>query len=193
MGEVRVTGGVLTGRKVTVPTRSGARYTSSKVRGAIFNTIGDVEGYEVLDLYAGSGLFSIEALSRGARHVVCVEKSRPMTGVINENVKRLGLDKDCLVLNMDVIYALPVLARKGGAYDLIFMDPPYDMGYVSMTLDLLREHPICGDNAVVVVEHSKREQVIGLRDWNNVRSKLYGDTVVSFISCAAEPHSRSGA
>ncbi len=188
MGDVRVTGGVLKGRTISVPTREGSRYTASKVRAAIFNMIGGVEDYGVLDLFAGSGLFSIEALSRGARRTVCVEKSRPMAGVIKENTRRLGLDKDCLVLNMDVIYALPMLAKKGDRYDLIFMDPPYDMGYVSKTLTLLRGLPVCGDDTLVVVEHSKRERLAGPEGWSNMKSRLYGDTVVSFISRADERH-----
>jgi 16S rRNA (guanine966-N2)-methyltransferase len=186
MGDVRLTGGILKGRKVSVPAREGARYTSSKVRAAIFNMIGDVEGYQVLDLFAGSGLFSIEALSRGAQRVVCVEKNRAMIDVLKENMKRLGLDKDCVVLNMDVLYALPVLSKKGDRYDLIFMDPPYDTGYVSATVDLLKGFPICGDGSLVVVEHSKREQLTGVRQEWDVRSRLYGDTVVSLIRCEAK-------
>ena len=62
-----------------------------------------------------------------------------MAEMLKENLRRLGLDKDCVVLNMDVIYALPALSRRGDTYDLILMDPPYDMGYVSVTLDLLKQ------------------------------------------------------
>jgi 16S rRNA (guanine(966)-N(2))-methyltransferase RsmD len=183
MGEVRVTGGVLRGRKVSVPSGGGARYTSSKVRAAIFDSIGSVEGLQVLDLFAGSGLFSIEALSRGAERAVCVEKNRAMASVLKENLDRLGLDKDCVVLNMDVIYAVPVLSRKGHRYDLIFMDPPYDTGYVSTTVGLLKGRTVCRDGALLVVEHSKREQLPGFQEEYEVRSKLYGDTAVSVIRC----------
>jgi 16S rRNA (guanine966-N2)-methyltransferase len=94
LGELRVTGGVFKGRKILVPAHGEARYTSSKVRGAIFNLIGDVADCDVLDLFAGSGSLTVEALSRGARRAVCVEKSRPMAGVLKENLRRLGLDKD---------------------------------------------------------------------------------------------------
>jgi 16S rRNA (guanine(966)-N(2))-methyltransferase RsmD len=163
MGEVRVTGGMLRGRNVSVPSRGGARYTSSKVRAAIFDSIGSVEGFRVLDLFAGSGLFSIEALSRGAEHAVCVEKNRAMASVLRGNLDRLGLDKDCVVLNMDVIYAVPVLSRKGASFDLIFMDPPYEAGYVSTTVDLLKGCTVYSEGALLVVEHSKREQLAGFQ------------------------------
>jgi 16S rRNA (guanine966-N2)-methyltransferase len=186
VGELRVTGGMLRGRKILVPAHGEARYTSSKARAAIFNLIGDVQGYNVLDLFAGSGSLSIEALSRGARRVVCVEKSKRMAEAIRENVKRLGLDKDCVVLNMDVIYALPALSRRGDTYDLILMDPPYDAGYVSVTLDLLKKQTVCRDGALLVLEHSKREQVPGFVDPESVRSRLYGDTAISLIACGAK-------
>ena len=169
-GGVPVTRGNLKGRKILVPAHGEARYTSSKARAAIFNLIGDVEGYDVLDLFAGFGSLSIEALSRGARRAVCVEKERRMAEAIKENLRRLGLDKDCVVLNMDVIYALPALSRRRDTYDLILMDPPYDMGYVSATLDLLKKQTICRDGSLLVLEHSKREQLPGFVDPGSVKA-----------------------
>ncbi|HUJ88974.1 MAG TPA: 16S rRNA (guanine(966)-N(2))-methyltransferase RsmD [Syntrophorhabdales bacterium] len=183
MGELRVTGGILKGRKIVVPAHGEARFTSSKVRAAIFNLIGDVADYDVLDLFAGSGCLAIEALSRGAKRAVCVEKERHMAQMLRENSRRLGLDKDCVVLNMDVIYALPALSKRGDRYDLILMDPPYDKGYVLMTLGMLKRQKVCRDESLIVVEHSKREQLPGSIDPANVRKKLYGDTVVSVIRC----------
>lgn len=193
MGELRVTGGILRGRKILVPAHGEARYTSSKARSAIFNLIGDVEGYDVLDLFAGSGSLSIEALSRGARRAVCVEKERRMAEAIKENLRRLGLDKDCVVLNMDVIYALPALSRRRDTFDLILMDPPYDMGYVSATLDLLKKQTICRDGSLLVLEHSKREQLPGFVSPGSVRSRFYGDTAVSLVACGRNDVRRSGA
>jgi 16S rRNA (guanine966-N2)-methyltransferase len=186
VGELRVTGGILRSRKILVPAGREARYTSSKARAAIFNLIGDVEKYDVLDLFAGSGSLSIEALSRGARRAVCVEKERRMAEAIKENLRRLGLDKDCVVLNMDVIYALPALSKRGDTFDLILMDPPYDRGYVSATLDLLKTQTICRDGSLLVLEHSKREQLPGFVDPGSVRSRFYGDTAVSLIRCGAK-------
>jgi len=185
VGELRVTGGTLKGRKIVVPARGEARYTSSKVRTAIFNLIGDVVDYDVLDLFAGSGCLAIEALSRGAKRAVCVEKERRMAEMLRENSRRLGLDKDCVVLNMDVIYALPALSKRGDKYDLILMDPPYEMGFVSATIDLLNEQTICHDQSLLVLEHSKRELLPGFVNPGTVRNRLYGDTAVSLIRCGS--------
>ena len=183
MGQLRITAGIFKGRKILVPARGEARYTSSKVRAAIFNLIGDVSGYAVLDLFAGAGSLSIEALSRGASRAVCVEKNRPMAEMLGENLTKLGLDKDCVVWHMDVIYALPALSRKGEMFDLILMDPPYDKGYVSMMLEMLKKQTVCRDQSLIVVEHSKRESLPDFVDPEGVRSKLYGDTAVSVIRC----------
>jgi 16S rRNA (guanine966-N2)-methyltransferase len=184
MGQLRVTGGILNGRKILIPAHGEARYTSSKVRAAIFNLIGDVAGCDILDLFAGSGSLSIEALSRGAARAVCVEKSARMTEMLRENLRSLALDKDCVVLRMDVIYALPALSRRGDTYDLIFMDPPYDKGYVSVTLDLLKKQMVCRDDSLIVLEHSKREPLPDFVNPGSVRSKLYGDTAVTLIAYA---------
>ena len=190
MGELRVTGGMLRGRKILVPARGEARYTSSKARAAIFNLIGDVEGYDVLDLFAGSGSLSIEALSRGARRAVCVEKERRMAEAIKENLNRLGLDKDCVVLNMDVIYALPALSRKGDTYDLILMDPPYRQGLIQTTLRKLESQPIYHEESILVIEHDRREPLPDISEgWNLIRQRQIGDTVISFLtSKVPRPH-----
>ncbi len=177
---------MLKGRKIRVPTHAEARYTSSKVRSAIFNLIGDVIECDVLDLFAGSGSLTIEALSRGAARAVCVEKNGHMAGMLRENVRRLDLDKNCVVLHMDVIYALRTLSKKGDSFDVILMDPPYEMGYVSGTLELISKETICRDDSVVVVEHSKRERLPDFIGPERVRTKLYGDTAVSVISCGAK-------
>ena len=183
MGALRVTGGLLRGRKILVPAHGVVRYTSSKVRAAIFNLTGEVAHYKVLDLFAGSGSLSIEALSRGARRAVCVEKDRHMAEVLRENLGRLGLDKDCVVMNMDVIYAISALSKRGDTFDLIVMDPPYEMGYIQATLNLLKKESLCGDGSLLVLEHSIREQLPGFLDPDTVRKRFYGDTAISLIEC----------
>ena len=186
MGVLRVTGGTLNGRRISVPAGTQARYTSSKVRAAIFNMVGDVSDCEVLDLFAGSGSLSIEALSRGARRAVCVEKDRQMASLLRQNIENMGLERDCVVLNMDVIYAIPHLARQGRSFDLILMDPPYEMGYVSTAIELLTKHALWREGCTTVVEHSRREDLPALLEHIRVeRSRVYGDTKVSLIRSEA--------
>ncbi len=194
MGSLRITGGIFKGRSIRLPDRN-ARYTSSKVRQAIFDLVGDVSGLAILDLFAGAGSFSIEAMSRGAASAVCVEKDRQMAEALRSNLKRLQLDKDCLVVNMDVRYAVPSLLKQHRrSYDLVFMDPPYDVGLVRETIQLLRRCPLCAPDGLVVIEHSKREELpVELLDGRHqVRGRSYGDTVVSIIDCTGRAKERSG-
>jgi 16S rRNA (guanine966-N2)-methyltransferase len=180
VGKLRITGGVLKGRNIAILDDGVARYTSGKVRGAIFNLLGDIEGCRILDLFAGSGSFTIEAISRGAVSVTCVEKDRRMAANLKSNLSSVSIDKDCLVLNMDVRYAVPFLYRGAHNYDIIFMDPPYEKGFIKGTMQLLKDNAVYHSDTVIVVESSKRERLdlTLLSQWQEITAKLYGDTVI---------------
>lgn len=181
---LRITGGCLKGRKLPLQKDDRARYTSSKVRKAIFDIIGEIEDFDVLDLFSGSGSFSVEALSRGARAATCVEKDREMARLLRSNLSSLSLDKRCLVLHMDVIYAVRRLAREKRPYDLVFLDPPYEADFVKETIAALSEHRVWREEGLIVVEHSKREPIRTMPDeWCLEKQRIYGDTVISLIRC----------
>ncbi len=187
MNRVRITGGQYKGRTIAITKGGPARFTSSKVREAVFDLVGPIEGYRVLDLFAGCGSFTIEALSRDAASVVAVEKDRQTAALLKANLHSLLLDKDCLVLNMDVRYAVPMLHRQGKAFDLIFADPPYEMGYVASTFELLKKSPLCDARSLHVFEHSKREGFGSLLgDGYEVKVRKYGDTLLTITRCASE-------
>ena len=184
---MRITGGRCKGQSIRVGVGK-ARYTSSKVRKAIFDRIGTITGMTVLDLFAGSGSFSVEAMSRGAISCTAVEKDRAMARMVADNLKNLGLDKGCLVVHMDVRYAVPFLSKRGNRYDVIFMDPPYEQGYVGETLDLLKRHSLHRKGGLIVIEHSKREIPSLPGDSAcGIETRRYGDTMVTLIDCAARP------
>ena len=172
------------GRTIAITKGGPARFTSAKVREAVFDLLGPIEGFHVLDLFAGTGSFTIEALSRNAASVTAVEQKRRTAALLTGNLKTLSIDKDCLVLNMDVRYAVPMLGRQGKVFDLIFADPPYEMGYLSSTLDVLVKNPVCDGRSILVLEHSKREGLIGLpEDRYALRTRRYGDTLLSIVRC----------
>lgn len=180
---LRITGGFLRGRKIVLLNKSGVRYTSAKVREAIFNILGNVKDKRVLDLFAGSGSFSIEALSRNAASVTSVEIDRDMAKIIEKNLSSLDLKNSCHVLTMDVVYAVPFLAKKNFSYDIIFMDPPYDKGYVGESMRLLTTNRLYHEGTIMVIEHSKREisAFSDLKEWYQVNSKGYGDTFITML------------
>ncbi len=187
MTGIRITGGTFKGRRIAVPKGGQARFTSAKVREAVFDLIGSVKDLAVLDLFAGAGSFTAEALSRGADFVTAVEIDRKTVALIGDNVKDLDLDKRCYVVNMDVRYAVPMLRRQGRRFDLIFVDPPYEMGHIAATVELLKKNRICRPHAHVVFEHSKRESVPSAEvlGWA-VKTRKYGDTVLTVVAWEEE-------
>ena len=193
MRRVRITGGSLKGRMTGILEHTEARYTPSKVRGAIFDIIGDVEGKRVLDLFAGSGLFTIEAMSRGALSATCVEKSREMSGLIRRNLEDLGLSHLVDILTMEVDRAIPFLYKRSARYDIIFMDPPYDRGYVKSTTSLFRNNVIYDTNTLFIVEHSKRESFDAPRSGGeeHTATRRYGDTCLTIYEMQHDSLERS--
>lgn len=189
MATLRITGGRLKGMSIRVLPGDVARYTSSKVRQALFNMIGSVDGLSVLDLFAGSGSFSIEALSRGAASATLVEANGKMADLIGKNLAGTGLNKYCQVLHMDVRYAVPLLYGRKCMYDVIFMDPPYEMGYVTRAMTLLDKHPLGNSNTITIAEYSRREgdclSLFGGSE--DARTRKYGDTMISLFRGPTTP------
>jgi 16S rRNA (guanine966-N2)-methyltransferase len=150
---VRIIAGTHRGHRIEAPPGRGTRPTSDRVRENVFNILGPIDGAAALDLYAGSGAMGLEALSRGAAHATFVERDADAVRAIERNLDKLKLR--ATVLRQD---ALAVLAAETRKYDLVFVDPPYDM-YPDLEPKLARYLPsILGDGAVVVVETDARVQ-----------------------------------
>lgn len=181
MAGVRVTGGSLSRREIRVP--KGIRPTQDKVRAAIFNSLGAAAaGARVLDLYAGSGAFGIEAWSRGAMSVCWVESDRRALSVLKENVAALcGAGPGRVVRQADVAAFL----RGGGtgeAFDIVLADPPYDREGERRQLDAvllaLEGGGILAPGGILVFEQSAGEPVPERPEWEVLRDRTYGDTRV---------------
>ncbi len=157
----RVIGGEAGGRRLTVPAGRDTRPTSDRAREGLFATIssiaGSLAGSRVLDLYAGSGAVGLEALSRGARHVLLVESGARAARVIQQNIQTLGLPGAEVIADR----VERVLARgpgQGGRYDIVFADPPYALAgeRVSGMLSALADRAWLAPGALVIVERATR-------------------------------------
>ena len=148
---MRVITGTARGKKLKTLDNLDIRPTSDMVKEAIFSIIQfDVPEASVLDLFAGSGQLGIEALSRGAKHCVFVEKNRPAYEIVNENLNHCDLKKNSRVLLMDSIEYLKT-AKNG--LDIALLDPPYRQGLIEKALPLLD----CkmNEGSIIVCEHEK--------------------------------------
>ena len=188
MGEcrVRVVAGRWGGRRIAAPDGRDTRPTSDRVREGIFSTvysiIGSLEGHTVLDLYAGSGALGIEALSRGAAHVVFVESGSSALRAIAANLEALGADHASFSVVRSRVEALSSAALGGRRASLLLADPPYriDAAEFSQVLEGLGGGGALEDNTLAVYEHAALSQAMWPSGFREVRSRRYGDTAVSF-------------
>jgi 16S rRNA (guanine966-N2)-methyltransferase len=168
---LRVVAGTYKGRTLYAPSGRSIRPTSDKVRGAIFNVLGDVEGLHVLDLFAGTGALGIEALSRGAADATFVDTD---TATVERNLRTIGID--AAIEQRDV---LRFLRDANGPYDLVFADPPYSSA-PSLGERLTELLPaILSENARIVTESDKRAPLeLGFplefeRDYGDTRIRIH--------------------
>ena len=147
MASLRITAGTLRGRRVAVPPRD-VRPTSERARQAYFNIVGDrIDGARFLDLFAGSGIFSFEAVSRGAASSTAVEENRKYAAAIE--ALAAAWKAPVTVLARDVFQALPKL----GAFDLVYADPPYELGRYDELVEAIGA--VANDGTLVAVEHRR--------------------------------------
>jgi len=175
---VRIVAGSHGGRVLRAPAGAKTRPTSEKVRQALFNILGSVDGAHVLDVFAGSGAMGIEALSRGAASATFIDAAKPALVAIRGNLADLGLTARATVLAGDAVklVALPPAVP----YSLVFVDPPYRTDLATRAVLALPAAHLA-EGATIVIEHDRRNAPPErLGSLLRTDERRYGDTVVSF-------------
>lgn len=161
----RIIAGSVGGRTIRTPRGQGTRPTTDRVREALFSRVQallTLDGARVLDLYAGSGALGLEAASRGASHVLAVERHGPTARLVRENARALGLEDRVKVEAGAVEQVLrardPAATPPDLAYDLVLADPPYPLEEEALTavLAALVDHRWLHPDALVVLERGAR-------------------------------------
>jgi 16S rRNA (guanine966-N2)-methyltransferase len=196
----RIIAGAARGHSLNVP-KSGTRPTSDRVREAMFSSLEsllDLGGVAVLDLYAGSGALAFEALSRGASSAVLVEQSKTATSVLRANAEllaRVTREQGRRTVTTRVAQnSVASFLRTPPAqlFELVFIDPPYDLGEAELAEALEALVPHLAPEAVVVLERGSRSPAPTVpRSFEPLRRKAYGETIV--YSYEAAPVEESGA
>lgn len=178
---MRIIAGEMRGRQLKAVEGMQTRPTSDKVKGAIFNVLGNkVLDARVLDLFAGTGNLAIEALSRGSRQAVLVEKSRTAHQVIRENIERAGASHKVKLLLMDAFKYLKKYPHE--VFDLVFLDPPYRQELVSKSILALREYPFLTSEGVIIAETARDEELSDdIYPYEIRKTSEYGDTKVWYL------------
>lgn len=180
---MRIITGCAKGCKLKAPKGLTTRPTADRVKESLFNILGsETLGAHVLDLFAGSGNLGLEALSRGADRAVFVDQSAESARVIRENAAHTKLHEFAEIIKSDAFSALRRLDAAKRKFQLVFCDPPYEKGLAEKALRILDEVSLLDEEAIIVVEHSSREEFKGgFGDIQFMRSQRYGAATISFF------------
>lgn len=172
---MNITGGIYNRQKITAPDENITRPTLSKVRMSVFNVLSSVMDFQdasFLDMYSGSGIMALEALSRGFSSVTAIEKNKKVFNVIKSNFSKYEKDNDLKLIFGDSLKISEKLNKK---FDVIYIDPPYFSGIYEKSLDAVKNIS-CN---IVVLEHVVD---VSLPEYFEVlKQKKYGDKYITFL------------
>jgi 16S rRNA (guanine966-N2)-methyltransferase len=178
---IRIIGGIYKGRRLKLVPSPSVRPMQDKVKGALFNILGDrVKDAVCLDGFAGTGSIGLEALSRGAARCVFVDEFYPSIKVIRQNVETCGAGESSVVLHREFNRAVIDLAKQGVRFDLVFLDPPYGLLEERNPLRVLRKRGVVKPGGLVVLRHYYRVKP-RLGDFTLARRTKLGDDVLALF------------
>jgi 16S rRNA (guanine(966)-N(2))-methyltransferase RsmD len=138
----------------------------------------DIEGADVLDLFAGSGALGIEAISRGAETAVFVESGKDQINIIEQNLKSLGLELS--IIPTDFQDACTLLNQNKKQFDLIFADPPYEEIQPQNIIDTVNQYNLLRNNGLLIIEH-KFGQPVDTKLMKVLKKRKFGQTEITFL------------
>ncbi len=168
-----ITAGKYKGYKIDSPQKEITRPTLSKVRMSIFNTLQSLtsfEGKTFLDMYAGSGIMGLEAISRGFKNAVAIEKNIKAVSVIKSNFKKVPEPPQLIIGD-----CLKIITKFDTKFDVIYIDPPYFAGNYEKSLEAVKDIAA----KFIIIEHVTD---LNFDDFNFIKQKKYGDKFITFLS-----------
>ena len=173
LSTIRIIAGQWRGRKIPVAEIEGLRPTGDRIRETLFNWLdAEIDGARCLDLFAGSGVLGLEALSRGAGQVVALDSSRVAVNALNEAAKLLNTSA-LQVMQMDAVQWLK--SKPAGSFDLVFIDPPFQAGLLDESLALLAASNSLTAGALIYIERDRNDDPPQLpAGWQVHKDKVAG-------------------
>ena len=170
-----ITGGKYKVRKIQAPDEKITRPTLSKVRQGIFNSlyslIGDFEGKSFLDLFGGSGIIGLEALSRGFETVVVYEKNLKTATILKKNYEILNLKPQIKIGD-----SLRLIQKSDKIFDVIYIDPPYYSGIYEEIFSSIKKN--INNDSIIIAEHASE---LSIKEFYLIKEKTYGNISISFF------------
>ncbi len=182
--KMRITSGSAKGHNLQVPDAKDLRPAKEMVRSAIFSMLGGkIKNAQVLDLFAGTGAYGIEALSRGAQYCDFVEIDYKTHQALEKNLNHTKLNNKAKIYNQDAFKYMEMQPEE--KYDIIFFAPPYKLGAPKDLL--LNAGKTLKANGVLIIEHRKESPVPEIKGLEKVKNREYGITGVTFLQKVSNP------
>ena len=176
---MRVIGGKVKRKRIKGTCRKTTRAVTGRIKESVFGILGDIEGKKVLDLFAGTGSFGIESLSRGAKEAVFFDSDRECVKLIEKNLTSLGLTGT--VYSVTMKRGLKRLGERNRKFDLIFVDPPFSANLCEETIKELDMFDIVSAKGQIVARHHRKTAVPEKAGrFILTRREKYGESIVSF-------------
>lgn len=181
---MRIIAGRAKGKKILPPEDMVTRPTLDRVKENIFNIIQNrVVDAVVIDVFAGTGSLGLESVSRGAKECYLVDRYPVTFKRLQQNVKSLKFENECVCLNMDSYNALKNFAKKKKVFDLIFIDPPYAKEMIPPAIDIVGKERLLEEDGLIVTKIDSSEEIFeGNNDIVLINHRKYGNTTVCFYA-----------
>lgn len=179
---MRVIAGTCRSLPLVTPQGEDTRPTTDRIKETLFNMIQvEIPDCIFYDFYAGSGGIGIEALSRGARHAYFVENGKHALECIKKNLNFTKLADKATVVSRDVLSAIPFLNEKA---DIVFMDPPYQLGNEAMVCRMLKQSGCLKEDTIIIIEAVKDRDFSDITDlgFSIIKEKIYKTNKHVFIT-----------
>lgn len=186
---MRIISGSARGRKLATFDSNQIRPTPDRVREALFSLLssrfGSIHGLKVLELFAGTGAQSLEAISRGAISALLIEKSPYAINIIKQNISRCGFDAATRVIRGDVLNCLPQ-TLPCAPFDLILLDPPYQSNVITQVIEKIETLNLLTEGGIICAETAHDETLVYQGTIQKLQSRIYGSTGIHLFGALKE-------
>lgn len=183
---MRIIAGSAKGRRLTSPKSKDIRPVLDQVKESIFNILFDINGFSVLDIFAGTGSIGLEAISRGATNAVFVDNGKEAINIIKKNIEICRFEDRSRIIPLSAEKAVSILKKESSQFDIIFIDPPYLKNLVNKTICSAICAGLLKKDGLIITEHHPKEPVQNLPEGYGISDeRKYGQTIVTFVACSS--------
>ena len=186
---MRIIGGIYRGKKITLPEDKKTRPLKDIVKESIFNLIDhsnkfkiEIKNSLVLDLFAGSGSFGLECISRGAKKVVFIENYSKILNILKRNINSINATKNTNIIEKNCFDYLLKNNQFQKKFNLIFLDPPYKEERINVLIDKIKENGFLKDDGIIIVHRHKKNNLIISKKIDILDERIYGISKITIAN-----------